>query len=100
MSYDNWLTLSVPLSEATSASKIGKAFDPDVGGEFSFTEIEGELVCSTPCTTAFKQQALALMQDANALHQACLADYASRWPELTPPTLAECDGFIAEIVGT
>jgi hypothetical protein len=61
MSYDNWLTLSVPLSEATSASKIGKAFDPDVGGEFSFTEIEGELVCSTPCTTAFKQQALALM---------------------------------------
>ena len=97
MSYDNWLTITVPLAQAASAAKIGKAFDPDVGGEISFTEIEGELVCSTPCTSAFKDQALALMSDPVALHQACLADYASRWPELTSPTLAECEEFISTL---
>lgn len=94
MSYDNWLTISVPVSQAASAAKIGKAFDPDVGGEFSFTEMDGQLVCSTPCTSAFKDQAFVLMADPAALHQACLADYASRWPDLTPPTLAECEAFL------
>lgn len=97
MSYTEWLTITVPVSVASEAAAIGKAFDPDVGGEFSFTEIDGQLVCSTPCTAAFKAQALALMGDANALHQACLADYASRWPDLTPPTLADCEAFMASI---
>lgn len=97
MSYDNWLTITAPIELADTASKIGKAFDPDVGGEFSFTEIDGLLVCSTPCTTVFKAQALALMGDADGLYQACLADYASRWPDLTPPTLEECEEFLDNV---
>lgn len=35
--------------------------------------------------------------DANPamLHYAVATDYAARWPDLTPPTLAECEAFCA-----
>lgn len=100
MSYSETLVIRVPLNQAATAAAIGRAFDPDVGGERSFTEIEGELVCSTPCTPEFKAQALALLGDAAALHAACTADYAQRWADMTPPTLVECEGFLANVTIT
>ena len=30
-----------------------------------------------------------------ALHAAVSADYAASWPDLTPPSLAECEAFCA-----
>lgn len=109
--WTEYLTMTLPYSEANVqiAAKLGRAFDPDVGGAYSFTRTitgyDGEtpiygdtLFCKTGCTEAFKQQAFAMSQNAALLHGACLQDYATRWPDLTPPTLAECEAFVAQVV--
>lgn len=41
-----------------------------------------------------------LIDTPPALHAAVSADYAARWPDLTPPTLAECHAFCAGAVIT
>jgi hypothetical protein len=111
--WTEYLTLTLPYSPemADIASKIGRGMDVDVGGAHSFNrsiigyEADGEtpiygdtLTCTTGCTAQFKQQAMAMMADPALLHGAVAADYATRWPDLTPPTLAECEGFVAELV--
>lgn len=40
------------------------------------------------------------MSNPPALHAAVSADYTARWPDLTPPTLAECQAFCAGAVLT
>ena len=42
-----------------------------------------------------KRQAHAMLLDAALLHSVVAADYAARWPDLTAPTLAECQSFVA-----
>ena len=91
------------------AADIGRAFDPDSGGEFSFAQdiigwngdfpIYGNTIStSTPCTPEFKAQGEYLMTNPDALFMAMQAAYAERWADLTPPTLEECQAFIASIV--
>lgn len=106
--YTERLTITVPASLADIAEKIGRAMDPDTGGERSFsrtvTGYNGEdpiygdtLVCSTPCVPEFKAQAQLMLADPAMLHYAVSADYAARWPDHEPPTLAECEQFIAAL---
>lgn len=81
------------------AAKVGKGFDPDVGGEYSFIDNgDGTISTSTPCTPEFKIQGELLMTDANMLYQAMQGAYAERWSDLSPPTLVECEQFIAAII--
>ena len=97
--YTETLTVTVPETLAEIAAKIGKAFDPDSGGEHSFhADGNGLLICRTPVKPFFKEQAFAMLQNAAYLHAACAQDYATRWPDLTPPTLAECEAFVAQVV--
>jgi hypothetical protein len=109
MSYDNTLTIKLPFSLADIASRIGRALDPDVGGERSFSRIvtgqkDGKPVygdtisMTTPCTTVFKEQAIAMLADPALLHGAVSADYAKRWADLVPPTLAECEAFCNGVI--
>lgn len=111
MSYSETLTLTVPATLAAMASAIGRAMDPDVGGADSFrhpvtgyaddgTPVvdQATLTTTTACTPAFKAQALAMLADPALLYQACLADYAARWPGLTPPSLSDCQAFCAALV--
>ena len=49
---------------------------------------------TTPCVPASAAQALAIASNPAMLHYAVTADYAARWPDLTPPTLAECEGAV------
>jgi hypothetical protein len=95
MSYNQTLTIRCPIELADTAAAIGRALDPDTGGDKSFLEVEGELVASTRCTEEFKAQAIAMLSDPAMLHGAVSADYASRWADLVPPTLAECQSFCA-----
>lgn len=93
--YTHTFKLSVPLELADLASAIGRAMDQDSGGADSFHEVDGVLVCETLCTEGFYMQAQAMLSDPTLLHYAVTADYAARWPDLTPPTLDECEMFVA-----
>lgn len=91
------LTLSDTVKSI--AAKVGKGFDPDAGGEYSFHDNgDGTISTSTPCTPEFKRDGEMLMTDATMLYYAMQQKYAERWAELTPPTLAECQQFIAAII--
>jgi len=100
MTYSERLTITLPSALADIAASIGRALDPDAGGEHSFTLSEDKLTisCTTPCEPEFKSQAEYMMLHPEALHAAVAADYATRWPDLPCPTLADCQAFCAAIV--
>ena len=98
--YDATLSIGLPAELADIAAAIGRALDPDVGGADSFTLSEDGLTISTstPCTSAFAQQAAYMLGHPEALHAAVSADYAARWADLVPPTLEECEQFCAGVI--
>ncbi len=107
--YNHTISLKLPLSLADIAAKVGKALDDDVGGEHNFhrdiisfdgeTPIYGDTISTSVMVTAdFKAQSDYMMLHPEALFAACAADYATRWPELVPPTLEECEAFVAGVV--
>ncbi len=110
--YDSRFELTLNATDPTIrfiAADIGRGFDPDLGGEYSFvpdiigwngdTPIYGNTIStSTPCTAEFKAQAEYMMTNPQALYEVLQADYAARWTEFTPPTLAECELFCASII--
>lgn len=103
MSYMATITITVPAALYSVACAIARALDPVVGGAESFgpeREDATEYTTTTPCVPAFAAQALAMASNPAMLHYAVTADYAARWPELTPPTLAECEAFCAGAVIT
>ena len=109
MTYSETLRITVPASLYDVACSIARSLDPDTGGDKSFgprirVDADGKeytpssYATSTPCTPEFKAQALQLLTLPEALHSVVSADYASRWPDLTPPTMAECEAFCSGAV--
>ena len=110
MSYTHTVKIKLPVAMADIAAAIGRALDPDTGGDKSFsrditgTNAEGlpiygdTISTSTPCTEAFSTQAMYMLTHPEALHAAVSADYAARWADLVPPTLAECEQFCAGVI--
>ena len=98
--YSESLTIVLPAELAEIAARIARAMDNDVGGEHSFAPAEdGKTIsCTTPCEPHFLAQAEYMMLHPEALHAAVSADYATRWPDLPCPTLADCQSFCAAIV--
>lgn len=107
--YTHRLKLTIPASLYDVACAIARALDVDSGGADSWgprNQVDSEgnettpthYTTETPCTEAFHSQALAMLDDAAMLHAVVAADYAARWPDLTPPTLAECEAFVAGVV--
>lgn len=97
--YDHIFSMTLSADVADIAARVGKAMDSDVGGEYSFHDNgDGTISTSTPCTAEFKAQGDYLMTNPDALFMAMQAAYAERWADLTPPTLAECQQFIAAII--
>lgn len=90
----------VPIEYITLANAVAMAFDPDTGGHRSFDILRcgspaTHAVCDTPLIEATAEVFAQLRGNAPLLHQMCVADYADRWPDLTPPTLAQCEQFLA-----
>ena len=100
MTYSERLTITLPAALADIAASIARSLDPDTGGEFSFALSEdGKTIsCTTPCEPHFLAQAVYMMVHPEALHAAVTADYATRWPDLKAPTLADCKAFCAAII--
>ena len=98
--YTETLGIKLPSSLLEVASRISRALDPDVGGYDSWTVSEDGLTISTstPCTSSFAQQAQYMLSHPEALFAAVSADYAARWADMTPPTLAECEQFCAGVI--
>ena len=112
MSYNYNVRIEVPASQAEIAAKIGAALDPDSGGAASWNRTiigytEGEtpepifgdtIFVSTPCRQEFAEQVLLLIANPAMLHALVAQDYAARWPDEVPPTLAECESFCASVI--
>ena len=109
MSYNYAVRIEVPASQAVVAAKIGAALDPDSGGAASwnrtiigYTEdkpIYGDnIFVSTPCRQEFAEQVPLLIANPAMLHAVVAQDYAARWPDEVPPTLAECEAFCASVI--
>lgn len=86
-------TCAVPAALQALANAIWRALDPDTGGDLSFdtlraTDTSGAEYALTLalCTTDFAAQAPYLIATPAALHQVVAADYATRWPDLVPPS--------------
>lgn len=94
------ISITLPAELAEIASKIGRAMDSDVGGADSFTLAADGLTISTTalCTASYKQQADYLLEHPADLFAFVSQDYAARWPDLTAPTLAECEQFCAGVI--
>jgi hypothetical protein len=97
--YTETLTITLPYSPemADIASRIAKAMDPDVGGEYSFIQDGDQLICRTPCVPEFKAQAMAMLDNAALLHHVVQMDYSTRWPDLDAPSLEDCEAFVAAL---
>ena len=50
------------------------------------------------CTARFKAQADYLLEHPADLFAFVAQDYATRWPDLVPPTLAECEAFCSGVI--
>ena len=106
MRYTHRLTITIPAALYSVACAIARSLDPDTGGANSFGAREqGDppsmpetYSTTTPCTAEFAQQALAMAGNPAMLHAVVSADYAARWADLTPPTLADCAAFCAGAV--
>jgi hypothetical protein len=101
MAYDSTLTITIPASLYDVACAIARALDVDTGGAESYgpkLDDATEYTTATPCTAEFKAQAVQLLQYPDALFDVVSADYATRWPDLTPPTLEDCEAFCAAVV--
>jgi len=110
--YNYTIRIEVPASQAEVATKIGAALDPDSGGAASWNKTiigytEGEMPApiygdtifiSTPCQKEFHDQVPVLLANPAMLHAIVLQDYANRWPDEVPPTLAEVESFCASVI--
>lgn len=104
MSYTERLIVTIQPNLIDIGRSITRALDPDLGGAESWTAVRNTgdetsepdcYIADTPCTLEFKEKALYLLNNPESLFQAVSADYASRWVELVPPTLEECEMFCA-----
>lgn len=100
MRYDAQVTLSIPETIREIANKIGKAFDPDTGGEHTFDSeaIDGTITVTFPCVQEFAEALPFFAATPEALHASVTRDYEQRWPELTPPSLAEITQFCESVL--
>jgi hypothetical protein len=104
--YTHRLTITIPAALYDVACAIARSLDPDTGGADSFGSREqgdppavpDTYTTTTPCTAEFSAQAQAMAGNPAVLHHVVSADYADRWADLTPPTLADCAAFCAGAV--
>jgi hypothetical protein len=111
--YTHNIVFICTIAQQEAAKRISRSLDPDVGGYDAFQSVASadgiapatHVIYGTPVRESFVATVQAL-SDANtplanratALKQMVDADYSSRWPSETAPSLAECEAFLADLV--
>lgn len=98
------MVIATPLALEGIANAIGRALDPDVGGDRSFAGVlcaespppATHVVCDVLLTGGFAQQCQHMLAHAGMLHAACGADYAARWAALAAPSPQDCAAFLTQ----
>lgn len=100
MSYTTQITLTIPESLRAIGNAIAKAFDPDTGGDQTFNAepTDGLIAVTFPCVPEFADALAYFAASPEALHASVVRDYASRWPDLDPPALEDCQAFCTSVV--
>ena len=106
MSYTHEAVIISPISLYETSSKLGRAFDPDVGGDKNFDmflasadapAVKTHCCCYVRITTQKAEDFSYLLDDGgkpDQLHAMVVADYQTRWQGLEPPSLAECTEWL------
>ena len=104
MSYTNYIVLIIPEDAdiIATAKAASRALDPDIGGYEAFEQgvtdgTNNFRIYASPITAAIAAAMPQMKGYPPALKQVIDADYAARWPEDTPPTLAEVEAFTAAV---
>jgi len=95
--------IALPIQYLPSARKVGLAISSDVGGDKSFdtiraTDSNGAEYAVTDfwCSVMWPEYMSGFFASPSSyLHASIETEYASRFPDRTPPTLAEVDEFLA-----
>jgi hypothetical protein len=111
--WNHHLIFICPIAQQEIAKRISRSLDPDIGGYEAFntlasadgSEPASHVIYGTPVRESFVAT-VQVLTDANtplanratALKQMADADYTARWPEEVPPTLAECEAFLEDLV--
>lgn len=105
-----YTTLKFPVALIDIANAVARAIDPDTGGDKTFVlpptknaqgkaiPVPTEITKALPFFDSFAPQVEYMLGNADALYAFVSADYATRWPDLTPPTKAEVQAFCAGVV--
>ena len=96
MIYDHTIQFIVPVSALALAREINRSLDDDdAGGADAYqTELaDGRFSYSRPCSKDYAQLAAMLFAAPEILHSVIESDYATRWPDLTPPTYEQVISF-------
>ncbi len=100
------IVMIIPAALLAVGNAIGRALDPDIGGEHTFsvplsadgTEPVTHYGASTAAAESFVQTVQAVTTEQVGLVELVAADYAARWPGLAPPSAEECAAFLAQTV--
>jgi len=94
--------IALPIQYLPSARKVGLAIASDVGGDKSFDTIKATDAKGTEyavthfyCSPMWPEYMSGFFASPSSyLHASIEVEYANRFPDRTPPTLAEVDEFL------
>jgi hypothetical protein len=98
--YTHRVCICSPVSIKGIANEIGRALDPDTGGNKSFDSVTGSteeneyVICDVIATTEFAQSAETMLGNPDILFYVVSQDYLARWSDLVPPSLEDCQTFL------
>lgn len=108
--YTHTLTCIIPAPLGPIGAAVGRALDPDTGGDKTFVPLDAEYddegtltkqptklwVCACPVEEKLALVIPHLLSTPLALRTTIEIDFALRFPDEVVPTLAECEAFCAQ----
>ena len=108
--YTHTLTCIIPAPLGVIGAAVGRALDPDCGGDHTFVPLDAEYdengnitkqptklwVCACPVIPELAASIPYLLASPEMLLATIDRDFAARFPDVPVPTLAECEAFCTQ----